>query len=71
MALDLSNTLGFGISATALFDLGEADKLFREQLKIDIEKAVVQYRQYMLEREDDPLLEGTGMPLIKALLELK
>ena len=70
MALDLSNTLGVGISATALFDLGEADKLFREQLKIDVEKAVVQYRQYMLEREDDPLLEGTGMPLIKALLEL-
>lgn len=70
MALDLSNTLVVGISATALFDLGEADKLFREQLKIDIEKAVVQYRQYMLEREDDPLLEGTGMPLIKALLEL-
>ncbi|MFT7227917.1 MAG: 5'-nucleotidase [Methylophilaceae bacterium] len=70
MALDLSNTLVVGISATALFDLGEADKLFREQLKIDVEKAVVQYRQYMLEREDDPLLEGTGMPLIKALLEL-
>ena len=70
MALDLSNTLVVGISATALFDLGETDKLFREQLKIDVEKAVVQYRQYMLEREDDPLLEGTGMPLIKALLEL-
>ena len=70
MALDLSNTLVVGISATALFDLGEADKLFREQLKINVEKAVVQYRQYMLEREDDPLLEGTGMPLIKALLEL-
>jgi 5'-nucleotidase len=70
MALDLSNTLVVGISATALFDLGEADKLFREQLKIDVEKAVVQYRQYMLEREDDPLQEGTGMPLIKALLEL-
>jgi|TARA_B110000879_G_scaffold7313_1_gene9328 5'-nucleotidase len=70
MALDLSNTLVVGISATALFDLGEADKLFREQLKIDVEKAVVQYRHYMLEREDDPLLEGTGMPLIKALLEL-
>ena len=70
MALDLSNTLVVGISATALFDLGEADKLFREQLKIDVEKAVVQYRQYMLEREDDPLPEGTGMPLIKALLEL-
>ncbi len=70
MALDLSNTLVVGISATALFDLGEADKLFREQLKVDVEKAVVQYRQYMLERENEPLDEGTGMPLVKALLEL-
>ncbi len=70
MGLDLSNTLVVGISATALFDLSEADKLFREQLKVDVEKAVVEYRQYMLERENEPLQEGTGMPLVKALLEL-
>ncbi len=70
MALDLSNTLVVGISATALFDLGEADRLFQEQLKVDVEKAVVQYRQYMLARENEPLLDGTGMPLIRALLEL-
>ncbi len=70
MALDLSNTLVVGISATALFDLGEADKLFREQLAINVEKAVVEYRRYMLERENEPLEAGTGMPLIKALLEL-
>jgi 5'-nucleotidase len=70
MALDLSNTLVVGISATALFDLGEADKLFREQLAINVEKAVVEYRRYMLERENEPLQAGTGMPLIKALLEL-
>ena len=42
MALDLSNTLVVGISATALFDLGEADKLFQAQLKMDVEKAVVE-----------------------------
>lgn len=70
MALDLSNTLVVGISATALFDLGEADKLFREQLAINVEKAVVEYRRYMLKRENEPLEAGTGMPLIKALLEL-
>lgn len=70
MALDLSNTLVVGISATALFDLGEADKLFQAQLKMDVEKAVVEYRRYMLEREHEPLLDGTGMPLVKALLEL-
>ncbi len=70
MSLDLSNTLVVGISATALFDLGEADRLFQEQLKVDVEKAVVEYRQYMLARESEPLLDGTGMPLIRALLEL-
>jgi 5'-nucleotidase len=70
MALDLSNTLVVGISATALFDLGEADRLFQERLKVDVEKAVVEYRQYMLARESEPLLDGTGMPLIRALLEL-
>jgi 5'-nucleotidase len=70
MSLDLSNTLVVGISATALFDLGEADRLFQEQLKVDVEKAVVEYRQYMLARENEPLLDGTGMPLIRALLEL-
>lgn len=70
MALDLSNTLVVGISATALFDLEEADQLFREKSKDGYENAVVEYRQYMLERENDPLLEGTGMPLVKALLEL-
>ena len=70
MALDLSNTLVVGISATALFDLGEADQLFQERLKVDVEKAVIEYRQYMLARESEPLLNGTGMPLIRALLEL-
>jgi 5'-nucleotidase len=70
MSLDLSNTLVVGISATALFDLGEADRLFQAQLKVDVEKAVVDYRQYMLARENEPLLDGTGMPLIRALLEL-
>ncbi|MEE9331967.1 MAG: 5'-nucleotidase [Methylophilaceae bacterium] len=70
MSLDLSNTLVVGISATALFDLGEADQLFREQLKVDVEAAVIKYRKYMLARENEPLLEGTGMPLVKALLEL-
>ena len=70
MALDLSNTLVVGISATALFDLGEADRLFQERLKVDVEKAVIEYRQYMLARESEPLLNGTGMPLIRALLEL-
>jgi len=70
MALDLSDTLVIGISATALFDLSEADKVFRDKLKEDKETAIKEYRDYMLKRENEPLKDGTGMPLVKALLDL-
>jgi len=70
MALDLSDTLVIGISATALFDLSEADRVFQLKFKEDKETAVKEYREYMLKRENDVLDGGTGMPLVKALLEL-
>ena len=70
MANNLSDTLVIGISATALFDLKEADMVFREKFSSDKESAIAEYRKYMLEREGEPLKDGTGMPLVKALLEL-
>lgn len=70
MALDLTDTLVVGISATALFDLSEADAVFQSKYKDDKETAMSEYRKYMLERENDSLKDGTGMPLVKALLEL-
>lgn len=70
MAFDLSDTLVIGITATALFDLSEADAVFREKYKEDPDTAISEYRQFMLEREDDDLEDGTGMPLVKALLDL-
>jgi len=70
MGLDLSDTLVIGITATALFDLSEADKIFREKLEKDRDTAIKEYRNFMLEREDKPLDDGTGMPLVKALLNL-
>jgi 5'-nucleotidase len=70
MPLDLSQTLVIGISATALFDLAEADAVFRAKFAEDRETAVAEYRAYMLAREDDPLADGTGMHLVKALLAL-
>ena len=70
MGLDLSDTLVIGITATALFDLSEADKVFREKLSEDKDTAIKEYRKFMLEREDEPLHDGTGMPLVKALLNL-
>ncbi len=70
MAIDLSDTLVVGISATALFDLSESDKLFRETSKSNPDTAMEIYRNYMMETEDQPLEHGTGYPLVKALQNL-
>jgi len=70
MSINLSETLVIGVSATALFDLKEADQFFREKFTEDKSTAISEYRKYMLKREDDPLKDGTGIPLVKALLEL-
>lgn len=70
MPVELSDTLVIGITATALFDLSEADKVFRAKFDEDEETAIEEYRNYMLEHEDDTLNDGTGMPLVAALLNL-
>ena len=70
MALDLSDTLVVGISATALFDLTEADTVFRAKYAKDKQTAVVEYRAYMLQHENELLADGTGMPLVRSLLGL-
>ena len=70
MPIDLSETLVIGISATALFDLSESDSVFREKLGEDPDTAIEEYRAYMLKHELEELSDGTGMPLVKALLNL-
>jgi 5'-nucleotidase len=70
MSNDLNETLVIAISATALFDLSEAHQYFTEQLTKDPNNAVENYRQFMRTRENDALKDGTGMPLVKALLAL-
>lgn len=70
MALDLSDTLVVGISATALFDLTEADSVFRAKYAQDKQTAVAEYRAYMLQHENEALEDGTGMPLVRSLLGL-
>lgn len=70
MPIDLSESLVVAISATALFDLSEADQIFREKIDHDQDTAMEEYRNYMLAHEDDPLEDGTGMPLVRALLNL-
>ena len=70
MAFNLQNTLVIGISATALFDLSDADKLYKEEYATHPESAIDIYREYMLKNEDVMLSEGVGFPLVKALLNL-
>lgn len=70
MPTDFSDTLVIGISATALFDLEEADRIFREHYLTDRATAIRLYREYMLQHEDEPLEPGTGMPLVQAILDL-
>ena len=70
MAVDFSNTLIVAISATALFDLSESENHLVQLLKQRPLTAVKEFRDYMAERENDPLTIGAGYPLIKALLNL-
>jgi len=70
MSFDLSNTLVIGISATALFDLSEADDFFQKARSLEPDTAIEQYRQHMMEKEEVPLDPGTGYHLVKALLNL-
>lgn len=52
-----------GIAASALFDLREADKVFEK-------RGLHKYRDYMWSNESVTLKEGTGFPLVKALLAI-
>lgn len=70
MAVDFSNTLIVAISATALFDLSESENYLLKLLQQRPSSAIKEFRDYMAERENDPLSIGAGYPLIKALLNL-
>lgn len=69
MPIELNETLVVGISATALFDLSEADRVFQEKYESDPDTAIDEYRSYMLEREDEALEDGTAgdVPSAKVL----
>ncbi|MEK6203471.1 MAG: 5'-nucleotidase [Psychrobacter sp.] len=63
MAYDLTGRLVIGLSSSALFDLDESDKVFKEQG----EQA---YRDYQRENQDIPLITGVAYPFIRRLLKL-
>ncbi|MFG3285288.1 5'-nucleotidase [Streptomyces sp. NPDC048111] len=63
MAYELEKRLVVGIASSALFDLAEADAVFREQG----EEA---YRAYQEQHLDDTLGSGAAFPFIRRLLSL-
>lgn len=63
MAYDLTSRLVIGLASSALFDLEESDKIFREQ-------GEQKYRKFQRKNEDIPLKKGVAFPFIKRLLTL-
>lgn len=63
MVYDLDKKLVVGIASSALFDLEESDKFFRE-------KGENAYRQYQEDNIDNLLKPGVAFPFIRRLLSL-
>jgi len=55
--------LTVGLASSALFNLSEGDRIFREQ-------GVDAYAQYQLDNEEDILAPGIALPFIRRLLKL-
>jgi len=63
MPYSLDNKLVVAVASSALFDLSESDRVYREQ-------GTEQYRQFQRAHEKDVLNPGVAFPLIKRLLAL-
>jgi 5'-nucleotidase len=63
MPYSLKDKLVVGISSRALFDLGEADEVFRRE-------GLAAYRDHQRRHEGEVLRPGTAMPLIRGLLAI-
>ncbi len=63
MPYNLKNMLVVGVASSALFDLTDADAVFRES-------GEAKYREFQEEHYDDTLEPGVAFPFIKRLLSL-
>ncbi len=63
MGYSLDDKLVVAITSRALFDLDEADAVYRSQ-------GLAAYREFQRTRENDPLAPGTAFPLVQALLAI-
>lgn len=63
MPFPIADKLVVAIASSALFDLSEADRIYRE-------KGLEEYRRYQRDHERSPLAPGVAFPFIKRLLGL-
>lgn len=63
MAYPIDNKLVIAVASSALFDLTDSDRVYREH-------GVEEYRRFQREHENDTLNPGVAYPLIKRLLAL-
>ena len=63
MAYPIENKLVVAVASSALFDLSESDKIYREQ-------GVDAYRKYQRKKENTRLSPGVAFPLVRRLLRL-
>lgn len=63
MAYPIERKLVIGVASSALFDLSDSDKVYRE-------KGVDEYRKYQRKKENSTLQPGVAFPLVKRLLRL-
>ena len=61
MPFEIEQKLVVAIASSALFDLGEADRVFTHE-------GEDAYRRYQREHEDDVLERGVAFPFVKRLL---
>lgn len=63
MPFPIEDKLVVAVASSALFDLSEADRIYRE-------KGLEEYRRYQRDHERSPLAPGVAFPFIKRLLGL-
>lgn len=63
MPYELSDKLVVAVASSAVFDLTESDRVFREQ-------GTEAYREHQRSREDEPLAPGVAFPFVRRLLSL-
>lgn len=63
MATPIQERLVVAVASSAIFDLSESDKVYRDQ-------GTEEYRKFQWENRNKPLASGVAMPFVRRLLSL-